>query len=220
MKRLIREHVEFFQQYRQTFQTTGAVAPSSRYVARALARPMERHKGPARILEVGPGTGAVTRRIVKLLKPDDQLDLVELNDRFVEVLNRRLQDDPDFRSVADRVRVHHLPIQEFRVEKPYDFIVSGLPFTNFSPEMVREIFLVLFRLLAPQGVLTYFEYQYMRRLKRAFAGGEARQKIDRLDDVLKEHLDRHRVKRHSVIGNIPPVWVHELRHAEAVAPRD
>ncbi|RPI83908.1 MAG: methyltransferase domain-containing protein, partial [Planctomycetaceae bacterium] len=177
MKRLVREHLEFFQQYRQTFQTTGALAPSSRYLARALARPIERHHGPARILEVGPGTGAVTRRIVKLLKPEDQLDLVELNDTFVEVLRRRLRDDPDFQTAADRVKVHHLAIQQFQTERPYDFIVSGLPFTNFSPELVREIFGVLFRLLAPQGVLTYFEYQHMRTLKRAFSGSAARQKI-------------------------------------------
>jgi phosphatidylethanolamine/phosphatidyl-N-methylethanolamine N-methyltransferase len=63
------EHLEFFRQYRHRFQTTGAVAPSSRFLARALARPLQQHAGPCRVLEVGPGTGAVTRRIARLLKP-------------------------------------------------------------------------------------------------------------------------------------------------------
>src|SRR5437870_2641258 len=82
MKRFIGDHLEFFRQYRRRFQTTGAVAPSSRFLARALAKPFEQHARPCRVLEIGPGTGAVTRRIVRLLKPDDRLDLVELNENF------------------------------------------------------------------------------------------------------------------------------------------
>ena len=54
MKRFLGDHVEFFRQYRRRFQTTGAVAPSSRFLARALARPYERHEGACRVLEVGP----------------------------------------------------------------------------------------------------------------------------------------------------------------------
>ncbi len=212
MKRLLREHAEFFRQYRETFYTTGAIAPSSQFVARALTRPLERHPGPIRILEVGPGTGSVTRRIARLLKPDDRLDLVELNDKFVEVLNRRIRDDADFRRVADRTKVHHVAIQEFQAEKPYDFIISGLPLNNFTPELVSDIFETLFKLLAPQGVLTYFEYMYMRKLKRTFARGEKRDKLDRLDAVIQKMLDRHRVNRASVLVNFPPAWVHHLRH--------
>src|SRR5947209_20633881 len=106
MKKFLGEHVAFFRQYRQRFQTTGAVAPSSRFLARALAKPLERHQGACRVLEVGPGTGAVTRRIVRLLKPADRFDLVELNETFVDVLNRRFAEDPDFRAVAERPTVH------------------------------------------------------------------------------------------------------------------
>lgn len=211
MKRFLGEHVEFFRQYRHRFQTTGAVAPSSRFLARALARPLQQHASAARVLEVGPGTGAVTRRLVRLLKPHDQLDLVELNESFVEILERRFADDPDFRRVADRSRVHRCPIQEFPCSEPYQFIVCGLPFNNFPPDLVREIFGAFFRLLAPGGVLSYFEYMYMRPLRKVVSNRAGRERLGELEDVLQDYLCRHRFRRDWVFVNIPPAWVQHLR---------
>ena len=36
-------------------------------------------EAPRRILECGPGTGAVTAEIVRQLRPGDQLDILEIN---------------------------------------------------------------------------------------------------------------------------------------------
>ena len=215
MKRFFGEHFEFLKQYRRRFQTTGAVAPSSRFLARALARPLQQHPGPSRVLEVGPGTGAVTRRIVQLLKPQDQFDLVELNEAFVGILNRRFERDPDFRRVADRSRVHQCPIQEYHAEKPYDFIVCGLPFNNFPPELVRQIFAAFFELLAPGGVLSYFEYMYMRPMRKAVSGREGRRQLGELETILNEYLGRYRFDRDWVFVNVPPAWVQHLRREDA-----
>ncbi len=205
------EHLEFFRQYRRRFQTTGAVAPSSRFLARALTKPFQEHGRPSRVLEVGPGTGAVTRRIVRLLKTDDRLDLVELNESFVGVLKQRFADEPAFRSVADRSEIHQCPVQEFRATQPYDFIICGLPFNNFPADLVREIFGVFFQLLAPGGVLSYFEYMYMRPLRKAVSNRAGRQRLGDLEAVLQEYLGRHRFRRDWVFVNIPPAWVQHLR---------
>ena len=56
MKQAFAEHLAFFRQFRETFETTGAVAPSSRFLAKALTEPLSQRKGPVRVLEVGPGT--------------------------------------------------------------------------------------------------------------------------------------------------------------------
>ena len=207
----IGEHIEFFRQYRRRFQTTGAVAPSSRFLARALARPLQQHSAPCRVLEVGPGTGAVTRRIVMLLKPDDWLDLVELNETFVAVLNHRFEHDPVFRRVSERSQIYQVPIQEYRAAQSYDYIVSGLPLNNFPPELVREIFGVFFRLLAPGGVLSYFEYMYMRPFRKAVSNRDGRARLRELEGVLREYLGRHRFRRDWVFVNFPPAWVQHLR---------
>jgi len=40
---------------------------------------LRKPRGPSRILEVGPGTGPVTKKILDHLQPGDQFDAVEIN---------------------------------------------------------------------------------------------------------------------------------------------
>lgn len=209
-----REHAEFFRQFREQFESTGAIAPSSQFLARAMTQPFGKRQAPARILEVGPGTGAVTRRLVRMLKPGDWLDLVELNPRFVELLERRFQGEPGFQEVAGQCRLHQLAVQDFPTEQPYDYIISGLPLNNFPPDLVKDIFATLFRLLAPGGTLSYFEYMYVRPLRRAVSKSAERKRLRDLDVVIQPYLRQHRVRRDWVFGNLPPAWVQHLQ-AEA-----
>ena len=208
------EHFEFFRQFRERFHTTGAVAPSSRFLARALCSHLRDRDRPVRILEVGPGTGAVTRELVKLVRPGDQLDLVELNPRFVELLQAQFREQPTFMRVASQSAVHQCPLQEFKYDAPYDYVISGLPLNNFPPQLVREIFDAYFRLLAPAGVLSYFEYMYVRSLKKSLSPKkEERQRLSALDEIIQPHLNSHRVRRDWVFANVPPAWVQHLQPA-------
>src|SRR6266576_2102252 len=68
---------DFFRECRRHFRNTGAILPSSRFLARALVAQVRRPHRPSRILEVGPGTGSVTKEILRFLQPGDQLDAVE-----------------------------------------------------------------------------------------------------------------------------------------------
>jgi len=207
----VRDHIEFFRQFRERFETTGAIAPSSRFLAGALTRPLAARSGPARILEVGPGTGAVTRRIVRLMKPDDRFDLVELNETFADLLRRRFEEHADYRRVAAQSTIHVCPIEEFAAEGTYDFIISGLPLNNFPPELVRRIFEAFFRLLSPGGVLSYFEYMYVRSLRRRVVGSAERARLAALEEILQEYLGRCRIRQDWVFINLPPAWVQHLR---------
>ncbi len=213
MKQAFAEHFAFFRQFRQTFVTTGAVAPSSRFLARAMTTPLARRTGPVRVLEVGPGTGAVTRRIVPHLRPGDRFDLVELNDEFVTHLRRRFETNPHYRPAAELSRVHHLPLQEFKADDGYDFIISGLPLNNFPVPLVEEIFECYFRLLRPGGVLSYFEYMYVRPMRRFVAKPDEKARLTGLDAVIRRHLGPHRFRRDWVFVNVPPAWVQHLRVA-------
>ena len=61
-------------------------------------------------------------------------------------------------------------IETFKSDPPYDFIVSGLPFANFSAPFVDQLLNAMFGLLAPRGQLTYFEYMYMRSMRKIGVG--------------------------------------------------
>ena len=160
---LLNEAASFFRVSRQHFHDVGAVLPSSRYLGRALASNLSNRTSPCHILEAGPGTGPVTKQILPCLIPGDHLDLVELNEQFVEHLNNRLAKDPTFLSHKEQVRVLCMPIERVEGVGVYDYIVSGLPLNNFPPELVRQILRAFKRLLKPGGVLSYFEYAYIRQ---------------------------------------------------------
>src|SRR4051812_43346086 len=100
----------FLRESRRHFRTTGALLPSSRFLARALVAPLVARPAivpPRRVLEVGPGTGSVTRAILRYLRPDDRLDAVELNRRFVDRLQLHLLHDPLFAPYRGQVQVIH-----------------------------------------------------------------------------------------------------------------
>ena len=214
-----RDRLAFFRQVREHYHTTGAIAPSSRFLAAAQARPLARLKTrlsrPVRVLEVGPGTGAVTRRIVGLLDPDDTFDLVEINPAFAELLEHRFTTDPDFARLADSAQVHAMPLQEFQSQEPYDVIISGLPMNNFAAELVEELFEAYFRLLSPDGTLSYFEYMYMRPLRKLVSGREDRIRVNRIAEIMSGHCRTRRASISWVFMNLPPAWVQHLSGSDS-----
>lgn len=204
----------FFREFRQTYRTTGAIAPSGRKLARALARFVPPPGGATiarRILEVGPGTGAVTRAVIDALGPIDALDLVELNDRFVARLRERLATDATFQRVAARTRLFHQSVEELPPEPKYDVIVSGLPLNNFSVELVDRLLAALTSRLAPGGSLSFFEYVWIRNLKAAVSGREERTRLSTIGRTINGLLERHEFHRDLIWSNVPPAWVHHIR---------
>ena len=212
----LKNQIAFFRQFRQQFETTGAIAPSSRFLARSMTSYLASRDPaiPVRVLEIGPGTGPVTDSIVRLLRPHDIFDLVELNAEFVRILHQRFESEPAWRSAKTQSTIHQLPVQEFETSAPYDFVISGLPLNNFPAELVASITAAYFRLLKPCGVLSYFEYMYVRPIRMVVTRGAERIRITAIDTTLQKHCDRCRIRRDSIWLNTPPAWVQHLRGLE------
>ena len=189
----------------------GAPLPSSRFLARALVLELRKQRPPARILEVGPGTGSVTREIIRAMQPDDRLDAVELNSHFVKLLQKRFVQEPAFRCRRDQVEVVHAPVQELLGDSVYDFIISGLPLNNFPAAQVRDIFRAYNRLLKPGGMLSYYEYVLVRQLKTPFVNRRERRRLYRVGRVVGRYIRAYQTERHPVIINVPPALVRHLR---------
>ena len=68
--------IQFFSVALRNMKTVGTVCPSSPMLSRALAEVVDAAPQPRRILEVGPGTGPVTREILRKLGPRDVLDII------------------------------------------------------------------------------------------------------------------------------------------------
>jgi phosphatidylethanolamine/phosphatidyl-N-methylethanolamine N-methyltransferase len=212
----------FWRQFRQAYNSTGAVLPSGRGLSVALSRfvrdgeilPLPRGKGfGRRILEVGPGTGAVTMQIIHDMRAGDQLVMVERNEQFVAHLGGRLNEISDGTIPRDRIQLIHSSVEELPDNQPFDLIISGLPLNNFSVATVEQILSKLSRLLAPGGTLSFFEYVAIRRAKALVSSSSERQRLRGIARVLGEFL-RSEVHRDLVMTNVPPAWVHHVRAAE------
>lgn len=209
--RYLTECRAFFRQFREQYHTTGSILPSSRALARALTRPLRSARPPRRVLEVGPGTGAVTAEIVRCLRPGDRLDIVEINAEFVAVLERRFVAERDFQRVRGQTRIFHAPLQQVAGTGEYDFMISGLPLNNFSPDLVQEIFASYERLLQPEGVLSYFEYVWIRNLKMPLVSPPERARLRALGNFLERKIRAYQIAEEVVPWNVPPAVARHFR---------
>ena len=205
-------HRLFFREFIRNYHTTGAILPSGRQLAGALSRYVAQESSTGRrILEVGPGTGAVTRRIIADMKPGDAIDLVELNESFVRQLEEHFRNDSLFRTVADRSRIINGPVQDLPTDKKYDLIVSGLPLNNFSVELVQSILGKLLELLQAGGTLSFFEYITVRKARALVSGKADRERLRGIGRAMRAVLDKHEIRLEAILLNVPPAWVHHVR---------
>ncbi len=213
MRKRFAEYGLFFGEFLRNFHTTGAVLPSGARLASALVRFVDQPTTAPlrRILEIGPGTGAVTRRLVAAMRPEDRLDLVELNGNFVRTLNHRFATELAFQAAAPRSRVIHCALEELSRDTPYDLIISGLPLNNFSVGQVKRILRAIEQLGRPGGTLSFFEYIAVRPVRAMVSGRSERLRLRGIGHALGKLLDRREIRRDWIWPNIPPAWVHHVR---------
>jgi phospholipid N-methyltransferase len=202
----------FIRESLSNFQRTGALMPSSPWLARKLSVALSHRPwgdGPVEILEAGPGTGALTTEIVRHLRPGDHLTLCEINSCFVRHLENRLLEDEALSPYAHQITIHHGAVEDIGAEDYFDHIISGLPFNNFPPALVRKIFHAFMSAAKPSGTISFFEYIGIRKLKAPFLSDEERERLDEVESIIKEFMDRG--ERHMTLLNLPPAWACTVR---------
>lgn len=210
---MLKDITFFFSQFRENFTTTGAIAPSSASLGRAITHPLsQRSSCPIRVLEVGPGTGAFTQQIVKHLRSGDHLEIYELNTRFCEYLRQNLPWE-GFQSKGIHCRLHNADVRDIGRDLQYDYVVCGLPFNNFEPELVSEILTVLIDRLATHGVFSYFEYNLSHKFKSKFLKSKDRQRMIRVGQIVRAFIEQHQFGYRQVWLNLPPARARYCRKA-------
>jgi phosphatidylethanolamine/phosphatidyl-N-methylethanolamine N-methyltransferase len=206
--------VTFFRQTLSSFRTTGAVAPSSVFLAKAMVRSLPSSDAcPAnfKVLEVGPGTGPFSAAIAQRLNGRGELHLYEINADFVAHLKRRIGREDCFKRMAERIKLLEGNVMELDAPNSFDAIISGLPFNNFSVDEVRA-FLERFRiLLKPGGTLTFFEYVAVRPLQMPFVSRDKRTRLKGIARVVDEFAKSFQVDQQIVLCNIPPARARHMR---------
>lgn len=205
----------FLKQARDNWKHTGAVAPSSRSLARAICHRLSTRESQSavRIAEVGPGTGAFTKELALHMRASDSLDIYDVNPVFLEHVEGLVATHPNFDASRERVSLHQLDARLMQPGDGYDFIISGVPFNNFSPDLVEAIVEAYLANTRSGGWISFFEYVGARRVKRILSGREGRGRLSELDRVLKGYIERFQQSEDLVLANLPPAIVHHLRNS-------
>lgn len=135
----------------------GSLIPSSRFLVNHVLAEVD--WGRARVfLEYGPGVGTFTTEILKRMRPDAVLVVLETNADFVHFLRRRLRDH--------RLHVIHgsaadadAALASLQLTHA-DYVISGIPYTTMPPEVRETILRKTHSVLHPNGA--FLVYQFTR----------------------------------------------------------
>jgi phospholipid N-methyltransferase len=137
----------------------GSVVPSSRFLVKHLMAQIDWDR--VRVLvEFGPGVGTITREVLKRMRPDAVLLVIELNEEFVEYLNSTIR-DPRLRVVHGSATHVRRVLAEHGLARA-DTIISSIPYSLLPEALRRQIVAESRHALKAQGSLLVF--QYNRRL--------------------------------------------------------
>jgi phosphatidylethanolamine/phosphatidyl-N-methylethanolamine N-methyltransferase len=144
-------------------QRTGAVAPSSPKLAAAMARWLPRDP-ESFVLELGPGTGAVTAALLKRGLREDRLVAIEHNPTLAKLLRKRFPRahiiTGDAWQLDELLRSQSVPIPSVGA------VISSLPLLNFPKEQVEALAQKIRSILDPRGRWVQYTYQIGKHRSR------------------------------------------------------
>lgn len=183
------EHLlHFFKDLKQV----GAIAPSSKFLAKDLVKQLKKELNcdscaPLNILEIGPGTGPLTKEISELVRPKDHFDVVEIHDHFFELVKKKYR--------GPNISIHHEDIIRFNNGRTYDYIFSSLPYEAMPEEVTQKIWEKKLELCSSKAYICYFKYVSFRKFKCNFE-----------EAVVEKYQSDKKV----VLLNIPPAKLFTL----------
>lgn len=133
-------------------RSVGAVAPASRWLARAVARQLD-GCGCHTLLEVGPGTGAITRELNQRRRGFARVLAVERDPWMVSVLRERYPELEIVQGCASEVDRH------LRTSAPVA-VVSSLPFRSLPDEVAAACIRALADVLVRRPGSMLLQYTY------------------------------------------------------------
>ncbi len=188
------------------YKRTAAVAPSSKQLARAMVDPW-RGAAPRLVVEFGPGTGVMTRELLRLLPADGTLLAFEISASFAGYLSETIS-DPRLQVVRAGAETAALELRR-RGIVAVNGIVSSLGIGFMDSDGTDAIFRPLLPLLGESGTVTQFQYAHRMR----WHGG--RLEFFNAGSFMERYF--HSVESTLVLMNLPPALVITCRGARSFA---
>jgi phosphatidylethanolamine/phosphatidyl-N-methylethanolamine N-methyltransferase len=143
----------------------GAVMPSGKALARTMAQYVD-PQGTGPVIELGPGTGAITTALVAHGIDQKRLVLVEFNPTFCALLRERYPQATVVQGDAYTLRDTLWDV----LKEPASAVVSGLPLVT-KPMLTRlKLIRDAFAALAPNAPFVQFTYSVAPPIPKSLPG--------------------------------------------------
>ncbi|GHI00749.1 class I SAM-dependent methyltransferase [Neobacillus kokaensis] len=153
--------VTFLNEFVKHPRNTGAIAPSSRKLAKKMVDVIHFNNAKT-IVELGPGTGSFTKEIMKRKQKDTLFILIEINETFVRRLQQEYANDPSVHVVHGSAENIKNYLAELNVAAA-DYVLSGLPFTSLPFEVSKQILQNVRDSLTVSGKFITFQYSLVKK---------------------------------------------------------
>ncbi|MCX2729031.1 methyltransferase domain-containing protein [Saccharopolyspora sp. NFXS83] len=175
--------------------TVGAVLPTSEYVARAVAEVVPASGTPT-VLELGPGTGALSGALRERLPAGSDHLAVEIDPELVRYLNST---KPWLEVIEGDAR-HLVELLAAANRTQVDAVISSIPWTLLPADQQRALLREVSKVLTKEGVFT--TVTYVTTLWRA--------NTIAFTEILRETFEEV-LPRSTVWRNVPPARVYVCR---------
>jgi phosphatidylethanolamine/phosphatidyl-N-methylethanolamine N-methyltransferase len=159
------DEVRFLRSWMEKPLHMGAVMPSGRVLARTMAHYVDTNsRGP--VVELGPGTGAITTALIERGVDQKRLVLVEYNPSFCALLRDRYPHAKIVQGDAYTLRDSLRNV----LSAPASAVVSGLPLVT-KPMLTRlKLMRDAFAALAPGAPFVQFTYSVAPPIPKSLPG--------------------------------------------------
>jgi phospholipid N-methyltransferase len=153
------DRIAFLQGFLKEPQQVGSIIPSSRFLEQRLVEITQVAEART-VVELGPGTGGTTRKLLEAMAPDAKLVAIEISADFLPIL-RKIEDPRLIVHGGNALDLEQV-IEAYQLDAP-DVVLSGIPFSTLKRDLGEKILRSVFDALAPQG--RFVAYQLRDRVE-------------------------------------------------------
>ncbi len=151
----------FFQRFWKEKKMVGAISPSSTFLTNKMLENIAFDKTKV-LVEIGPGTGVFTKKVLSRMQADSVFLVFELNTDFHQELQTKIVDKRVvfINDSAEKLQDY---LDQFNIHK-VDVIISSLPLSNFYKRFTLKLLRTFQSCLSDSG--KYIQFQYSLKQKK------------------------------------------------------
>lgn len=184
------ENIQFLQAFLKNPLKVGSIAPSSSDLALKMIEDIKPNKDNI-VLELGVGTGAITKYLLDILPDNESYLGIELDKDLVKSLNRKYQNLKIVcGNACETVAIH----QKSGLGK-VGFIICCLPFVSLPNEVGEKILLDIDKFMQNGCIFRTFQYSLGYYMPSAI----------KLREFMRERYGKAQ-KSQLIVNNLPPAY--------------